>query len=178
MKKAILALVLAATGAAVAADEEITSTPPALEMKAVTATCETVVKPYRVRVNVLGECDLIGVQKMQDDDPYFGKALKFVKDRVLGQEVRVEVCPNVPQNDEGQNRALIYYEENGKWVNLSIELVRAGLAKVADVPGCHVPTKAWLVYENEARKNRLGLWASVPAPKPMETEKPSLSDFE
>jgi len=177
----ILAALLAAAALAAEAPgtaDEITETPPELGFKAVKATCEEVLTPYLVRLEVLGDCALIGVTVMPKTDPYYGKALQFVKDRVAGKEVRVEVCPNIPQNSQGQNRVLVYYWNGDEWVNLSIDLIAAGLAKVADVPGCHVPTKGWLAIESGARKARLGLWATFKEPGAMKTDKPDLSDFE
>ncbi len=177
-KKLWLTTALCAAAAVTPALEEITDTPPELEIKPVTARCEEVVAPYRLRVQVLGECDLIGVVKMSPQDPYYGKALKFVKDRVLGQEVRVEICPNVPQTPEGQNRALIYYREGEKWYNLNVELIRAGLARVTDVPRCHVALKAWFAYEAEARNARAGIWEDFEEPTKTRSDKPDISDFE
>lgn len=170
------ALGLAAAGSA--AEEEITKTPAGLEIEPVTATCEEVVAPNVVRVKILGECALIGVQPMARNDPYYREALEFVRSRVYGRDVRVEVCPNIPVNEKGQDRAVIYYRRDGKWWNLNVELIGAGLAKVADVPGCHVPTKSWLTYEKEAREARLGMWADVATPKPSSSEGPDISDFD
>ncbi len=171
-----MALGLAAASSA--AEEEVTKTPPGLEIEPVTATCEEVLAPNVVGIRVLGECALIGVQPVKKTASYYGEALAFVKERVAGREVRVEVCPNIPVNEKGQDRVIIYFRGDGKWWNLNIELIRAGLAKVADVPGCHVPTKAWLEYEKEARKARRGMWADVPTPKPSTSEGPDISDFE
>jgi endonuclease YncB( thermonuclease family) len=175
-KVCLLALGLAA--ASFAAEDEITKTPAGLEFEAVTATCDKVIAPNVVRVNVLGECALIGVQPVARDDPYYREALEFVRSRVYDREVRVEVCPNIPANEKGQARAVIYYRRDGKWWNLNVELISAGLAKVADVPACHVPTKSWLTYEKEARAARRGMWADVPTPKPSTGEGPDISDFE
>ncbi|MGD8720000.1 MAG: thermonuclease family protein [Candidatus Zixiibacteriota bacterium] len=178
----ILLVALLAAGAAGAAeaegDEEVSVTPPGLEMEAVTARCEEVKAPNLVVVHILGECALIGVQPVGKDEPYYRDALEFVRGKVRGVDVRVEVCPNMPVNEQGQNRAIIYYYEGGKWVNLNIELIRAGLAKVADVPGCHVPTKAWLEYEKEARNAGLGMWTGkYERDKPL-SEEPDIGDFD
>ena len=171
-------LTLGLAAASFAAEEEITKTPAGLEFEAVTATCEEVVAPNVLRVKVLGECALIGVQPVTRDDPYYRAALEFVRSRAYGRDVRVEVCPNIPVNEAGQNRAVVYYFEGGKWVNLSIDLVDAGLAKVADVPGCHVPIKAWLEYEKAARKAKRGMWAEFAEPAGPTSDKPDISDFD
>jgi hypothetical protein len=176
VKVYLLTVTLAA--ASFGAEDEITKTPARLEIEPVTATCEEVLAPNVVLVKILGECALIGVQPVKKKSPYYGEGVAFVKERVAGKEVRVEVCPNIPVNEKGQDRAIIYYRGDGKWWNLNIELIRAGLAKVADVPGCHVPTKAWLGYEKEARNARRGMWADVPTPKPSSSEGPDISDFE
>ena len=165
-------------GASFAAEDEITKTPAVLEFEAVTATCEEVLAPNVVRVRILGECALIGVQPLKKTSPYYEEALTFVRERVAGREVRVEVCPNIPVNERGQDRAVIYYRRDGKWWNLNVELIGAGLAKVADVPGCHVPTKSWLTYEKEARDARLGMWADVPERKGTTSDKADISDFD
>lgn len=169
---------LAFAASASAAEEEITKTPAGLEFEAVTAACEEVLAPNVVRVKVLGECALVGVQPMAREDPFYREALEFVRSRVYGRDVRVEVCPNIPSNENGQNRAVIYYRRDGKWWNLNVELITAGLARVADVPACHVPTKSWLTYEKEARDARRGMWADVPTPRPSTTEGPDISDFD
>lgn len=160
------------------AAEEIITTPPELEIKPVVGTCEEVLAPYRLRIRTLGVCDLIGIVKMDSSDRYYDKAVKFVKDHVLGKEVRVEICPNVPQTPEGQYRAIIYYRREDKWYNLNVELLRAGLARVTDVPRCHVSTKAWFAYETEARNARLGIWENFKKPTPAQSDKPDISDFE
>ncbi|HUU56105.1 MAG TPA: thermonuclease family protein [bacterium] len=181
MKRYLTATALGALafyGALFAAEEEIAKTPAGLEFKAVTATCEEVVAPNVLRVKVLGECALIGVQPVARDDPYYREALEFVRIRAYGRDVRVEVCPNMPVNEQGQNRAVVYYYRDGKWVNLDIELISAGLAKVADVPGCHVPTKAWLEYEKAARKAKRGMWAAFAEPAGPTSDKPDISDFD
>jgi endonuclease YncB( thermonuclease family) len=169
---------LAFAAAVLAAEEEIEKTPAGLQMEPVTATCEEVLAPNVVRVKVLGECALIGVRPVDKKADYYGEALSFVKERVAGQEVRVEVCPNIPANEKGQNRAVIYYRRDGKWWNLNVELISAGLARVADVPACHVPTKSWLTYEKEARDARRGMWKDVSTPEPSSSEGPDISDFE
>jgi endonuclease YncB( thermonuclease family) len=171
-------LTVGLAAASFAAEDEITKTPAGLEIEPVTATCEEVLAPNVVRVRVLGECALIGVQPVGKKAPYYGEALSFVRERVAGREVRVEVCPNIPANEKGQNRAVIYYRRDGKWWNLNVELISAGLAKVADVPACHVPTKSWLTYQKEARDARRGMWTDLPVPKPSTSEGPDISDFE
>ncbi|NIT35003.1 MAG: hypothetical protein GTN49_00650 [candidate division Zixibacteria bacterium] len=167
---------VAFAAASFAAEDEITKTPAGLEIEPVTATCEEVLAPNVLRVKILGECALIGVQPLKKKSPYYGDALAFVKERVAGREVRVEACPNIPVNEKGQTRAVIYYPREGKWWNLNIELIRAGLAKVADVPGCHVPTKAWLEYEKEARHARRGMWATFGERKKAASEPPDVPD--
>jgi hypothetical protein len=161
-----------------AAPEEGEETPPALEIQPVTANCDGVVSPEVISVKTLGEVTLIGVQPIPENAAYYGQALKFVKDRVAGEQVRVEVCPNIPHNEQGRTRAVVYFRQDEKWTNLSIALVEAGLAKVADVPGCHVPTKAWLTYENAARLAHRGMWKDWQPGKAMTSDKPDESDFQ
>jgi hypothetical protein len=156
---AVLAFGTAVAGAAeTAAPGEIKTTAPGLEMQPVTAECTGVPSPTVITVKVLGEVALIGVLPVPADADWYDDAVKFVKLRVDGKPVRLEVCPNIPLNAQGQNRALVYWRNGEKWESLNIALIKAGLGKVADVPGCHVPTKAWLQYEKEARQARLGLW--------------------
>ncbi len=174
----VLILTVAASAAGFGAQEEMTTTPAGLEFEAVAAMCEEVLAPNVVRVRILGECALIGVQPPKKTSPSYGEALAFVKERVAGREVRVEVCPNIPVNEKGQKRAVIYYRRDGKWWNLNVELIGAGLAKVADVPGCHVPTKSWFTYEKEARDARLGMWADFDEPKKAASDKADVADFD
>jgi endonuclease YncB( thermonuclease family) len=166
------------TAAAAGTAEEGAETPPSLGIKPVEVAVEKVLSPNIVVVKELGEVSLIGLQPVPTDAKYYGAALKMVKDKVDGETVRVEVCPNIPQNEQGQTRALVFYRVGTEWSNLSVILIRAGLARVSEVPGCHVPIKAWLAYENEARGNRLGMWKDWVAPKAMTSDTPSESDFQ
>lgn len=177
MAAAITAGAVGAGGAAAPPPDEIITTPPELEFKGVTAQIEEVTSPNVVVVAGLGPCALIGVRVVAPDDPYYDKAKKFVKERVAGKKVRVEICPNIPVNDQGQKRALVFYREGERWLNLSISLVEAGLARVADVPGCHVATKAWLQYEKEAREAGRGIWSELKTHAPMTSDVPDESDF-
>jgi hypothetical protein len=171
-------LTVALAAASFGAEDEITKTPAGLQMEPVTATCEEALAPNVVRVKILGECALIGVQPVKKKSPYYGEAVAFVKERVAGREVRVEVCPNIPVNEKGQTRAVIYYLRDGKWWNLNIELIEAGFAKVADVPACHVPTKAWIEYEKEARHARRGMWVDFSERKGNVSDQADVSDFD
>lgn len=154
----LLALLLIPATLAVAGDEEELVDVSDVDMGVVEGECTAVDSANAITVKDLGEVALIGVREASKNDSYYYDAEKFLERRLLNQKVKIEVCPNMPMNDEGQIRAVVYYSDGGKWLNVAIELIEEGLGRVAIVPSCHVDTKAYLEYEKIAKKARRGLW--------------------
>jgi endonuclease YncB( thermonuclease family) len=127
-------------------------------MGIVEGECTAVNSANAITIKDLGEVALIGVREASAGDDYYYEAVKLLKIRLLDREVQIEVCPNLPMNENGQVRAVIYYDDGDAWLNVAIELIEEGLARVALVPMCHVDTKAYLEYEKKAKKARRGLW--------------------
>jgi len=109
-------------------------------------------------VEGLDQILLVGIQPPDKDSKYYGKAVSYLRDKLLGEIVRIDVDPDVPKNDDGQLRAVIYYRMDEKWVNVNIELIEQGLGKVAVVPGSYFDTKVYITYEKEARAAERGIW--------------------
>ncbi len=120
--------------------------------------CISVDGPNLVTVEGLDQIRLVGIQPPGEDNKYYDKATSYLKDKLLGDIVRIEVDPDLPKSNTGQIRAVVYYEKDGKWVNVGIELIEKGYAKVAIVPGSYFDTKVYLSYEKEARTEKRGLW--------------------
>jgi endonuclease YncB( thermonuclease family) len=148
-----IVIVIAAAG-----DEEELIDISDVYMGIVEGECTAVNSANVITIKDLGEVALIGVREASTDDDYYYDAVKLLKKRLLDREVQIEVCPNLPMNEKGQVRAVIYYADGGAWLNVAIELIEEGLARVAIVPSCHVDTKAYLEYEKRAKKARRGLW--------------------
>jgi endonuclease YncB( thermonuclease family) len=157
LDKLFLILVILAVVVTASAEEELIDISD-IYMGIVEGECTAVNSANVITIKDLGEVALIGVREASPDDDYYYDAVKFLKARLLDREVQIEVCPNLPMNEKGQVRAVIYYDDGDTWLNVAIELIEEGLARVAIVPSCHVDTKAYLEYEKKAKKARRGLW--------------------
>ncbi len=143
---ALLILVFAATAFA------------AGDMDFAKSKCVSVDGPNLVTVEGLDQIRLVGIQPPGEESKYYDKAVGYLKDKLLGDTVRIEVDPDLPKTTTGQIRAVVYYDKDGKWINVGIELIEKGYAKVAIVPGSYFDTKVYLSYEKEARVDKRGLW--------------------
>ncbi|MEK7522423.1 MAG: thermonuclease family protein [Patescibacteria group bacterium] len=99
---------------------------------------------------------LYGVNAPEVKEPYYEEAKAFTQNLVLGKEINFEQEDNYKVDKFG--RELGYVIVNG--VNLNIELVRNGLARVV-----LYEKRAKIKYqdellsaENEARENKVGVW--------------------
>lgn len=157
MRKSLLLLCIVVAVAPAAADEELIDISDTY-MGIVEGRCTDVNSANVITIMDLGEVALIGVREASPGDDGYYDAVRFLEKRLLDRDVQVEVCPNLPMNEKGQVRAVIYYDDGGTWLNVAIELIEDGLARVALVPMCHVDTKAYLEYEKKAKKARRGIW--------------------
>jgi endonuclease YncB( thermonuclease family) len=154
----LFALLLIPTVLTAASDEDELVDISDIYMGIVEGECTNVNSANVITIKDLGEVALIGIRETSKSDGYYYNAVDLLERCVLDQEVKIEVCPNMPMNEKGQVRAVVYYSDGGIWLNVAIELVEEGLARVAIVPSCHVDTKAYLEYEKKAKKARRGLW--------------------
>ncbi|KKP71922.1 MAG: nuclease [Candidatus Roizmanbacteria bacterium GW2011_GWA2_35_19] len=99
---------------------------------------------------------LYGVNAPEVKEPFFEEAKAFTENLVLGKEISFEQEENYKEDKFG--RTLGYVFVGG--VNLNIELVRNGLARVV-----LYEKRAKIKYqdellsaESEARENKLGVW--------------------
>jgi endonuclease YncB( thermonuclease family) len=123
--------------------------------------CISIDGPNLVTVEGLDQIRLVGVQPPGEESQFYGKAKGYLEGKLLGKIVRIEVDPYLPKTSTGQIRAVVYYREDDKWLNVGIDLIEKGYAKVAVVPGSYFDSKVYLTYEKEARNAKRGLWKEM-----------------
>jgi endonuclease YncB( thermonuclease family) len=114
--------------------------------------------PVLVETELFGKVRLLGISEISQKNKYYRDAFNYVKDRVEEQRILVDVDGTAPTDELGHIRAVIYYRKDERWVNLNIEMVQLGYAKVIPVANSQIDPKAWFEYEKEARDKRLGVW--------------------
>ena len=101
---------------------------------------------------------IYGVDCPEKHQDFGQKAKKFTSTMVYGKAVEVE-----PIDTDRYGRTVGMVSVNGK--SLNEELIRNGFAwvytKYCNKPFC----RAWNTYQDQARKNKVGLW-SMPNPVP------------
>lgn len=120
--------------------------------------CVNVENPVLIECEVMGYIRLIGLKGLSEDSEYFDSGLEFVKERIEGKEVMLDIDHINPHTEEGYIRAVVYYDKSGKWWNLNVEMVEEGITRVVPVLNSHVDPKAWLTEEKRARSERRGIW--------------------
>ncbi|MCP4230375.1 MAG: thermonuclease family protein [bacterium] len=123
--------------------------------------CISIDGPNLVTVEGLDQIRIVGIQPPGEESEYCGKAKGYLEDKLLGETVRIEVDPYLPKSSTGDIRAVVYYEKDGKWLNVGIELIEKGFGRVAVVPGSYFDTKVYLTYQKEARNAKRGIWKDV-----------------
>lgn len=100
---------------------------------------------------------LVGVNAPDNGQPYDDEATDFVKKMVEGKKIKLEY--DVYKSDRF-GRILAYIEINNK--NLSIELVRKGLAKVTiyEKRKPLIYQQLLLDAENDAKSKKIGVWST------------------
>jgi hypothetical protein len=112
--------------------------------------CSAVESPSLLQVEGVGTVRLIGVQ-VTEGTPEASKALDLVKKLVEGKLVRIDVCPVLPKDEQGNVRAEVFYAEKGQWLSLNRRLIREGLAKLVAEPNCHIDFTAWQPSKPKAK---------------------------
>jgi micrococcal nuclease len=99
---------------------------------------------------------LYGIDSPEKSQAFGNKAKRFTADLVFGQYVDVTTLGK-DRND--RIIGLVYLKKNGQCLNK--ELVKNGLAWVFTKYCLNEVCKNWSKFENEARNNKIGLWADV-----------------
>ncbi|ENN96322.1 nuclease [Methanocaldococcus villosus KIN24-T80] len=85
------------------------------------------------------------------------RAKEFAYKKLYGKEVKIVFDPLAPRKDRyGRYLAYIYYKKGDKWVNFNEELIKYGYARVYRTR--FKMLHEFLMLEEEAKKNRVGLW--------------------
>ena len=120
--------------------------------------CVKVESPVLIKCDVMGEVRLLGLKPPDKDSKYYKQGVDFVKERILGKTVLIDICHINPTTEEGYLRAVVFYMKEDRWFNLNEELVRNGLAQVVPVILSHPDPKIWLTDQKEAQREHLGIW--------------------
>ena len=122
--------------------------------------CVRVVDGDTIHTQRHGPIRMIGINAQEYGEATYFEARDFVAERVKGKQVRLDVCPITPRDRYGRCRAVVYFREEGKWVNLNRRVVAQGWARIADYQPCHVQAATeWREDEANARRERKGIWA-------------------
>jgi hypothetical protein len=124
--------------------------------------CSAVESPSLLQVEGVGTVRLIGVQ-VTEGTPEASKALDLVKKLVEGKLVRIDVCPVLPKDEQGNVRAEVFYAEKGQWLSLNRRLIREGLAKLVAEPNCHIDFTAWQPSKPKAKVKPPKVTKALPA---------------
>ena len=89
-----------------------------------------------------------------EDDPLAREATEYLRQRAEGRRVRLEYGPE-PEDEHGRTLAYLHLEDG---TDLNAELLRRGLAR-ALLRFAHPRMAEYLALEEDARAERLGLWA-------------------
>jgi endonuclease YncB( thermonuclease family) len=114
--------------------------------------------PVLVETQLFGKVRLLGITEISQDNKYYQAAFNYVKERVEEQKILLDVDGTAPTDELGHIRAVVYYRKDQRWVNLNIEMVQLGYAKVMPIANSQIDPKAWFEYEKQARDQRLGIW--------------------
>lgn len=110
----------------------------------------------------VGKIRLIGIDAPELGFPGGETAAQFLEDRIQGRQVKIEVCPVQPADRYHRTRAIIRLPSSEGEVNINHYLVASGYASVSSLQPCHLDANQWLPLEEEARRQKLGLWALAP----------------
>lgn len=115
-------------------------------------------------VKGIGKVRLIGVDCPEKGRSGYKTAKKFTENAVKGKKVIVEICKVRKYDNYNRTRAIIYYYLGFRPYCLNIELIRKGLGRVFPWSKCHINRYNWYVYEDSAKKSRIGIWTGKKIP--------------
>jgi micrococcal nuclease len=109
----------------------------------------------RVRLRGI-DCPEVAHRPGEKDDHFGREAADFVRRRIVGQRVRLELDPHRPHRDRyGRLLAYVFLLRSGEMLNE--ELIRLGLA-YADRRFPHVFHQRFVQVEKRVMKLKVGLW--------------------
>lgn len=117
-----------------------------------------VLSPVLIESELFGLVRLLGLTEISEDNKYYKPAEEYVKERVEEQRIMLDVDGISPVDELGHIRAVVYYKNEGRWVNLNIEMVQLGYARVMPIANSQIDPKAWFEYEKIARQEGTGIW--------------------
>jgi len=114
--------------------------------------------PVLIETQLFGLVRLLGLTEISVESKYYDSAKEYVQERIEEQRILLDVDGESPTDELGHIRAVVYYRMDNRWVNLNIEMVQLGYARVMTIANSQIDPKAWLEYEKEAREKRMGIW--------------------
>ncbi len=125
-------------------------------------TCSRVLEGDLIEGKKVGLIRLIGVIAPAQGEAGWREATEFTRKLALGKQVKLEICPERPNDTQQRLRAIVYLPDG---TNLNTKVLRGGWARVLEHRPCHVDVTAWNTYEKGARDAGLGLWADQEKPR-------------
>lgn len=147
-------LTLSALPGATAAAEKKTAPPP--QRLLTFDTCVNVIEGDLIEAKQVGLIRLIGVIAPTQGEPGYKEAIVATKRLAMGKQIKVEICPERPNDYRKRLRAVVYLPDG---TNLNTKLLRQGVVKTLAHNPCHVDVSNWKSYQESARQAKLGLWA-------------------
>ena len=109
-----------------------------------------------------GKVRLIGVDTPEKAQPGGREAAAFTQNALIGKTIELGVCPKQPHDRYGRWLGFVYLLDNkGRRVLFNSEIVRQGYGNVYSLRPCTVDEPLWKSYQEEARQNRRGLFATL-----------------
>jgi len=124
-------------------------------------TCTRVIEGDLIEGEKVGLIRLIGVIAPTKGEPGYQEAIDYTRKLAVGQQIKLEICPERPNDYRNRLRAVVYLPDN---TNLNTKLLRAGMARVLEHAPCHVDVAAWRSYMTDAQEAQRGLWKPTAAP--------------
>lgn len=99
---------------------------------------------------------ILGIDTPERYKPYYREAREFLKDTILGKEIRLNPCESTPRDRYARNLAFV--EIGGK--DVGTELLRRGLARTLFIGSCsRKKSSLYLVLERSAFRQARGIWS-------------------
>ena len=95
--------------------------------------------PHTIDVEGVGRVRLVGINTPERDEPGYQNATDFVKSKVLGKTVCLDIDDMKNQDKYGRILAVIYIDD----VNLNKELLKRGYAKIMYIPPSEFNPYSW-----------------------------------
>jgi endonuclease YncB( thermonuclease family) len=126
--------------------------------------CSRVIDGDTIVCEGVGKIRLIGINAPELGSYGGDTSAQFLENLILRKQVKVEVCPVNPTDRYHRTRAIIYLPSPTGDTNVNHFLVSEGYAEVSPLLPCHVDANQWRPLQEEARRNKRGLYAFSPNP--------------